>query len=281
MGKKIFYPIKNSESFNYKTKLIGKLPNGELTLENIKIIVPLKNLSKFMFNLNFLMIHTEIELILKWSRNCVLTEKATRERKEVETGPPALDLVRAINLPTDLKFNITDCKLYVPVATLQEKNENKLYEELKTGILMDFTWGKYRCTSINQPETNNLNFLIDPTFNSVNRLFVLAFPNEEDRSSFYKYYTPTVEIKDYNVLIDQHSFYEIPIKNKEQTYKAITELINVGDYTTENSLSYEYFCKHHKLIAIDMSKQNSDFENQQINFIGRIEQDATILFITE
>ena len=55
---------------------------------------------------------------------------------------------------------------------------------------------------INQPATNNLNFLIDPTFNNVNRLFVLAFPNEKDRSSFSVYYTPTVEIKDYNVLID-------------------------------------------------------------------------------
>ena len=86
--------------------------------------------------------------------------------------------------------------------TLQEKYENKLYEELKTGILMDFTWGKYRSQIINQPATNNLNFLIDPTFNNVNRLFILAFPNEEDRSSFSKYYTPTVEIKDYNVLTD-------------------------------------------------------------------------------
>ena len=77
------------------------------------------------------------------------------------------------------------------------------------------------------------------------------------------------------------AFYEIPIKNKEQTYKAITELINHGNYTTENSLNYEYFCKHYKLIAIDLSKQNSDFKNQQINFIGRLEQNATIFFITE
>ena len=69
---------------------------------------------------------------------------------------------------------------------------------------------------INQPATNNLNYLIDPTFNNVYRLFVLAFENEEDRSRLEKYYTPTVEIKDYNVVIDsQQPFYEIPIKNKE------------------------------------------------------------------
>ena len=65
---------------------------------------------------------------------------------------------------------------------------------------------------INQTSTNNLKFLIDPTFNNVNRLFVLAFPNEEDRRSFSKYYTPTLEIKDHNVIIDGELFYEIPIK---------------------------------------------------------------------
>ena len=67
---------------------------------------------------------------------------------------------------------------------------------------------------INQTATKRTNFLIDPTFNNVNRLFVLAFSNEEDRRSFSNYYTPTVEIKDYDVIIDRQPFYEIPIKNK-------------------------------------------------------------------
>ena len=109
----------------------------------------------------------------------------------------------------------------------------------------------------------------------------MAFPNEEDRSSFFKYYTPTIEIKDYNVLIDLQPFYDIPIKNKEQTSKVITELFNHDNYTTGNSLTYEYFCNHYKLIAIDLSKQNSDFKNQQINFFGKLEQNATIFSITE
>ena len=88
----------------------------------------------------------------------------------------------------------------------------------------------------------------------------MAFPNEENRSYFSKYCTPAVEIKDYNVLIDLQPFYDIRTKNKEQNYKAITKLLNHDDYTAGNSLTYEYFCKHYKLIAIDLSKQNSEVE---------------------
>ena len=62
---KIFYPISNSKIFDYKTKLVGTLPDGEDELEDVKIVVPLKNLSNFMFNLDVLMIISEIELILK------------------------------------------------------------------------------------------------------------------------------------------------------------------------------------------------------------------------
>ena len=97
---------------------------------------------------------------------------------------------------------------------------------------------------INQTGTNNLNFLIDPTFNNVNRLFVLAFPNEEDRKSFSKHYTPTVELKDYNVIIDGERFYEIPIKNKEGTYKAIIDLIRNDLLKTVNEFNFDYFFTH-------------------------------------
>ena len=79
------------------------------------------------------MINTEISLILKWSQNCVLTEKAERTGK-VQTQNPLQPADDEINRPKDLKFNITDCKLNVPVVTLQEKYENKLYTNLKTGI---------------------------------------------------------------------------------------------------------------------------------------------------
>ena len=118
---------------------------------------------------------------------------------------------------------------------------------------------------INQTVTNNLNFLIDPTFNNVNRLFVLAFPNEEGRRSFSKYYTPTVEIKDYNVTIDGEPFYEIPIKNKEETYKAITELIRNDLLRTGNKFNFDYLSERYKLIAVDLSKQKSDLKNLILN----------------
>ena len=73
----------------------------------------------------------------------------------------------------------------------------------------------------NQTKTNNLNYLIDPTFNKVNRLFVLSFENEEDRTSFSKHYTRKVEAKGFNVLVDGKSVFDVPVKNKEAYEKTI------------------------------------------------------------
>ena len=140
----------------------------------------------------------------------------------------------AINNLTNAEFSITDCKLYVPVVTLSTENENKLPEQLKTGFIMNIHWNKYRCQISNQSVSNNLNYLIDSTFDIVNRLFVLSFENEDDRSSFSNYDKPIVEIKDYNVFIDQKPFFDILIKNKEDTYQAITESIRNSNYTTGN-----------------------------------------------
>ena len=128
----------------------------------------------------------------------------------------------------------------------------------------------------NQTKTNNLNYLIDPTFNKVNRLFVLSFENEEDRTSFSKYYTPKVEVKDFDVLIDRKGFFDALVKNKEEAYEKIIEISKNNDYTTGNLLDYEYFSKHYKLIAIDLSKQTQLEDpdlKQQINFIGKLEND--------
>ena len=119
----------------------------------------------------------------------------------------------------------------------------------------------------------------------MNRLFVLSFKNEGERTFFSKYHVPKVEIKDFNVLIDGKPFFEIPVKNKEEAYEQVIEMSKNNDYTTGNLLDYEYFKDNYKLIAIDLSKQvelkNPDLK-QQINFIGRFEENnATIFFIIE
>ena len=138
----------------------------------------------------------------------------------------------------------------------------------------------------NQTKNNKLNYLINPTFTKVNRLFILSFENNEnDRTSFSKYYTPNVQIKDTDVLIDGKSFFDMPTKNSEETYEKIIEIRRNNDCTSGNLLDYEYFSKGYRLIVIDLSKQieleNSDLK-QQINFIGRLEDDkATMFFIIE
>ena len=174
----------------------------------------------------------------------------------------------------------------VPVVTLSTDNDKKLLEQLRTGFTRTIKWNNYRSEMINQNKNNNLNYLIDPKFTKVNRLSVLSFEKENNRSSFSKNYVANVQIKDFNVLIDRKSFFDLPVKNVKETYKQIVEMGRNNDYTAGNLLDYEYFSNHHKLIAIDLRKQ-IEFENldikQQINFIGRLERNggATMFFITE
>ena len=73
----------------------------------------------------------------------------------------------------------------------------------------------------NQTINNNLNYLIDPTFTNVYRLFVLSYENETVRTSFKKYYVPKVEVKDFKVLIDGKRFFKIPVKTKKKHMKQL------------------------------------------------------------
>ena len=128
---------------------------------------------------------------------------------------------------------------------------------------------------------NNLNILIDPTFTNVNRLFVLAYRAADDRQSFSQFYLPRVMVKDFNVIIDKFAFFDLPIKTEEEAYEKIIDISRNNEYTTGNLLDYDYFKKHYKLLAIDLSKQQVLQENedliQQINFIGRLENVANVL----
>ena len=137
-----------------------------------------------------------------------------------------------------------------------------------------------------QPQNNNLNYLIDPTFMNVNRLFVLSFSrnnNTDNRDSFSDYYVPNVEIKDFNVLIDGKSFFDLPVKNEEEAYEKIIDMSNNNDYTTGNLLNFAYFKESYILIAIDLSKQTKLKDPQKISFIGNLlnRHGVTMFFIIE
>ena len=77
---------------------------------------------------------------------------------------------------------------------------------------------------------DKLNILIDPTLTNVKRLFVLAHRTAEDRQSFSQFYSPNVMIKDYNVIIDKLSFFDLPIKTEEEAYEKIIDISRNNDY---------------------------------------------------
>ena len=139
----------NSESFKYKASIVGKTTGYNDSLTGAKVVIPLKRLSNFWRSLNIPLINCEVELILTWSKNCVLADMATRGASDVA--------------PSGETFKINDTKLYVPVATLSKGNDTKLLEQLKTGFKRTIKWNKYRSQMIVQSNNNNVNYLIDPT----------------------------------------------------------------------------------------------------------------------
>ena len=119
----------NSESFKYKTSITGNTYNidddednydlNKVGKKETEIVIPL--------NLNILLINCEVEIILTWSKNCVLA-----------------DMTVANNPPTGLEFQIEDTKLYVPAVTLSKENDIKILEQLKSGFKRTIKWNKYR-----------------------------------------------------------------------------------------------------------------------------------------
>ena len=273
----------NSESFKYKTNITGNTYNlgdseadydaNKVGKNKTEVVIPLKHLSNFWRAWNIPLINCEVELILTWSKNCVLADMTTRH---AEGDNPA------IVAPTGLEFKITDTKLYVPVVSLSKENDIKLLEQLKSGFKRTIKWNKYRSQMTVQPQNNNLNYLIDlPTFKNVNRLFVLWFTRDnagDNRNSFSDYYEPGVEMKDFNVLIDGKSFFDLPVKN-EKVYQKIIEMSNNNDYTTGNLLDFAYLKEHYKLIAIDLSKRTKLKDPQQTNFSGKPEANGATMFL--
>ena len=136
---------------------------------------------------------------------------------------------------------------------------------------------------------SKLNHLVEPSFQGVNRLLVLALENDAQRTSSKRYYLLNVEIKDYNVMIDGKNFFDQPVKNNKVTYGNIRKIATGqgDDYTTGCLLDYIYFKNYCKMIAVDLSKQQVPDADpkaiQQINFTANLDRagNTRIYFILE
>ena len=118
-----------------------------------------------------------------------------------------------VNAPTNATFKKNRHKILCISSSLSNTDDIKLLEQLKTGFQRTIKWNKYRSEMSTQTKTDNLNYLIDPRFDKVDRLFVLTF-----RTSFSTIKLK-VEIKDFNLLIDGKSFFHVLVKNKGAYYK--------------------------------------------------------------
>ena len=134
-----------------------------------------------------------MSLELKWNKTCGITNQQIGVN--LDGGNTTV--------PTNAKLAINDCKLYIPVVTLSKDDEIKLLTNLKSGFTREIEWNKYRSQMTTKAINNDLNILVDLTFTNVNRLFVLAYQNVDDRQSFSQFYLPKVMVKDYNVIIDK------------------------------------------------------------------------------
>ena len=212
------------------------------------------------------LINSEVNLELTWSKDCVITTFTVEE-----------------------KFQITETNLYVPVVILLTQDNAKLLQQLKSGFKRIINWNKYESSVKTFAQNRYLNYLINPSFQGVNRLFVLSFENENDRTSHSTYYLPKVEIKDYNVMIDGRNFFDQPINSMDETYENIrrTTTGQGDDYTTVCLLYYSYFRENYKMITIDLSKQQvldaDPRAIQQINFTANLEREGntTMFFVIE
>ena len=187
---------------------------------------------------------------------------------------------------TRATFHINNTKLYVPVVSLSINDNIKFLENIKQGFKRTISGNKYRSEITIQLKNNNLDYLIDSTFRNINRLFVLSLKNcnnDPGRGSFDKYYTPLVEIKDFISVIDNKPFFDQAVKNEQEVYEELIEMSRNDDNTTGSVLDFSYHQSYYKLIGIDLSKQANMSIPQQINFIGKLEEDdgPAMFFIAE
>ena len=158
----------NSASFKFKLKITGQ--TGNSGTKYVEIMVPLKHVSNFWRTLGMPLIKWEISLKLKWSRKCVILAGTANNQN-----------------PT---FQIIDTKLYALVITLSTQENIKLLKQLESGFKRTIYWNTYLAKTTNQAQNRYLDYLTDPIFQGVNRLF-LSFKDADGRESHKQYYLLT------------------------------------------------------------------------------------------
>ena len=259
-----------SSSFKYKVNLLGKpVLDGNISKRSVKVVVPLKCLSNCFRSLEMPLINCKIKLNLTWMKKCVLSTDAG-----------------------DAVFIINDTKMYVPVITLSKEGNKDFIEQQNKGFQQFIYWNKYKTKEINEDaDANVFKYInLDPSFQGVNRLFVMAYnrvDGQPTRNGQRKYYLPRISLNKYNVIIDRRNFYDNPIESDIEKYRELKKvMIGKGeDYTTGSLLDFNYFDKHYKLVAVDLSKQKElDADPraiQQIEFKYVLQTDSSIYWVLE
>ena len=196
---------------------------GDNGTKNVEIMVPLSYLSVFWRSLELLLINREVNLISTWSTNCVIV--STNVANENAT------------------LSITDTKLYVPVVTLLTQDNAKLSQQIKSGLNRVINWNEYLSKTGLLAQNSSLNHLVEPSFQGINCIFILAYEGDTQRTISKGYYLPNVELKYYNIMINGENFFDQPIKNNKITYENIRKICTGcrDDYTTGSLLDYPYF----------------------------------------
>ena len=209
------------------------------------------------------LITCEINLILTWSSTFIITDT---------TGVGT--------------FAITDTKV---IDILSTQDNAKLLQKLKSGFKRTLNWSKYQSKVSIEGENKFVDYFFNPSFQGVNRLFVLSSENENGRTAHTGYYLPKVKIKNYNVKIDGRNFFDQSINYSTKTYENIKKLAadRRDDYKAGSLLDYPYFLVNYEMIAIDLSKEqypDADITAiQQVNFTSNLDSagNTTMLFILE
>ena len=262
--------VNNSSSFEYKVSLLGNpVLDGNIIKRSVKVIVPLKYLSNFFRLLEMPLINCKIKLDLTWKKECVLS-----------------------NQDGAAVFIINGTKLYVPVVTLPKEDNKDFIEQQNKGFQRSIYWNEYKKNKINEnADANVFKYInLDPSFQGVNRLFVMAYNRangQPTRNGQRKYYLPRYDLEKYNVIIDGRNFYDNPIESDIEKYRELKKvMIGKGeDYTAGSLLDFNYFDKHYKSVAIDLSKQKElDADPraiQQIEFKYMLGINSTIYWVLE